>query len=51
MAVTVEARSLYAISELADNPPTDPRDVPFSSIQEPLVLYIARVPGTSGEKI
>lgn len=46
--MTVEARSLAVISELADNPPANLKDVSFQSAQEPLVLYIARVPGTSG---
>ena len=48
MAPVIEARSLAIISQVADNPPANPRDVTFRPTQQPLVLYIARVPGTRG---
>ena len=48
MAPVVEARSLAIISQIADNPPANPRDVTFWPTPQPLVLYIARVPGTRG---
>ncbi|MCJ1477136.1 hypothetical protein MMC13_005807 [Lambiella insularis] len=44
MAPLVVARSLAALTALAANPPHHPRN-PISDIQEPLVLYIARIPG------
>src|SRR5215472_4892448 len=46
MAPTVEADSLSAITSLASNPPLDP-NLPVTR-HEPLVLYIARVPGSRG---
>ncbi|SLM40184.1 hypothetical protein LPUS_10906 [Lasallia pustulata] len=45
MAFPVEARSLSALTNLAANPPRYPRN-PTQNVQEPLVLYIARVPGS-----
>ena len=47
MAVTVEAKSLSALTALAANPPADPGFLSGGSI-EPLTLYIARVPGSRG---
>lgn len=47
MASAVEARSLSALTNLAANPPRYPRN-PTLNVQEPLVLYIARVPGSRG---
>lgn len=49
MAPAVEARSLSSITTLAANPPLYPRN-PTQEIQQPLVLYIARVPGSKGDK-
>ncbi|KAL8952523.1 MAG: hypothetical protein Q9222_001553 [Ikaeria aurantiellina] len=40
----IQARSLSSVIELADNPPSLPNTSP--DIQDPLVLYIARVPGS-----
>lgn len=47
---TVEARSLAAINALAANPPQYPVN-PAEEKQEPLTLYISRVPGTRGEPL
>ncbi|KAK2594479.1 hypothetical protein QQS21_007826 [Conoideocrella luteorostrata] len=41
----MEARSLTALNELAANPPQYP-EKPTDEKQEPLTLYISRVPGT-----
>lgn len=49
MAITVEARSLSSITALASNPPQYPRN-PTQQKHDPLVLYIARVPGSKGNK-
>lgn len=43
----IEARSLSAVSGLADDPPTNPKDGP-GPLQDGLILYIARVPGNRG---
>jgi len=43
----VEARSLASLNYLAANPPQYPVN-PTESLQEPLTLYISRVPGTRG---
>ncbi len=48
MAPTIEANSLFDIVKLADDPPLSSSDVNFQTIRTPLVLYIARVPGTNG---
>jgi hypothetical protein len=45
MTQTVEASSLSAITEIASHPPAHPKATSDASIQ-PLVLYIARVPGS-----
>ncbi|KAJ9649005.1 hypothetical protein H2199_000918 [Coniosporium tulheliwenetii] len=45
MTTTVEARSLSSITALAANPPQYPRN-PTQQKHDPLVLYIARVPGS-----
>jgi hypothetical protein len=45
--IQVEARSLAALNNLASNPPQYPRN-PAHGRQEPLTLYISRVPGTKG---
>jgi len=49
MSPVVEARSLSSLTTLAANPPRYPRN-PTQEIQEPLVLYIARVPGSRGKR-
>jgi len=46
MAPTIEADSLSDLTSLASNPPLDP-NLPVTR-HEPLVLYIARVPGSRG---
>lgn len=43
----MEARSLASLNTLAANPPQYP-EKPSEQKQEPLVLYISRVPGTRG---
>lgn len=43
----MEARSLNELILLADNPPQYPES-PAARVQESLVLYISRVPGTRG---
>jgi hypothetical protein len=43
----MEARSLASLNYLAANPPQYPVN-PTESYQEPLTLYISRVPGTRG---
>jgi hypothetical protein len=48
MAEHVEARSLAALNALASNPPQYPTK-PTEKRQEPLILYISRVPGTRGD--
>ncbi|KAM0812000.1 hypothetical protein AB5N19_14317 [Seiridium cardinale] len=45
MAEYVEARSLASLNALANNPPQYPTN-PTEKKQEPLTLYISRVPGT-----
>jgi len=50
MPPAVEARSLSSVTTLAANPPLYPRN-PTQEIQQPLVLYIARVPGSKGDRI
>ncbi|KAI0142119.1 hypothetical protein BJ166DRAFT_94260 [Pestalotiopsis sp. NC0098] len=45
MAEHVEARSLASLNSLAGNPPQYPTN-PTEKKQEPLTLYISRVPGT-----
>ncbi|KAF3010278.1 hypothetical protein E8E14_003212 [Neopestalotiopsis sp. 37M] len=45
MAEYVEARSLASLNSLASNPPQYPTN-PTEKRQEPLTLYISRVPGT-----
>ena len=49
MAPTVLAGSLANIIELADNPPERLPQNASELVQQPLTLYIARVPGSSGE--
>ena len=49
MPPAVEARSLSSLTTLAANPPLYPRN-PTQEIQQPLVLYIARVPGSKGDR-
>ncbi|KAF1979965.1 hypothetical protein BU23DRAFT_549133 [Bimuria novae-zelandiae CBS 107.79] len=44
-APAIEARSLSTLTSLASNPPSYPRN-PTHVRNEPLVLYIARVPGS-----
>lgn len=48
MPSVVEAGSLAGVINLADNPPTYLQDRALPIVQEPLVLYIARVPGSRG---
>ncbi|KAI9692675.1 MAG: hypothetical protein M1820_009469 [Bogoriella megaspora] len=45
MSSTVEAGSLSSLTTLASNPPQYPRN-PTETVRSPLVLYIARVPGS-----
>lgn len=47
MATQIEARSLASLNYLAANPPQYPHN-PAGERQEPLTLYISRVPGTRG---
>lgn len=44
----MEAKSLTALNTLAGNPPQYPIN-PAQERQDPLVLYISRVPGTRGK--
>jgi hypothetical protein len=46
-SMAVEAKSLSSLTALASNPPAYPRN-PTHVKHEPLVLYIARVPGSKG---
>lgn len=46
---TKEALSLSDLNILASNPPQYP-EKPHEDKQEPLVLYISRVPGTRGRR-
>ena len=48
IAPAIQANSLADVVELADNPPQDPRAPVSRQAQEPLMLYIARVPGSKG---
>lgn len=49
MAQTVAARSLASLNNIADAPPLHP---PMQlQGEEPLILYIARVPGSRGLKL
>ena len=48
MAPVVEAKSLSSVLELAADPPLDPRSNATQEALDPLVLYIARVPGSRG---
>ena len=49
MAPAVLAGSLATIIELADNPPERLPQSANQLVQQPLTLYIARVPGSRGE--
>ena len=49
MAPAIAAGSLSSVLQLAENPPLNPRDNALLEVQHPLVLYIARVPGSKGE--
>lgn len=49
MAPIVEAKSLSEVVALAANPPADLEGEYTKGSQEPLVLYIARVPGSKGQ--
>ncbi len=44
----IQAKSLSNVVHLADNPPASP--VVSLESEEPLVLYIARVPGSPGSE-
>ena len=48
MANPVQAGSLASVIDLADNPPDQPLHSLTADLQQPLVLYIARVPGSHG---
>ena len=50
MAHTVHASSLATVVDLADNPPKDLPNYMISDVEaaQPLILYIARVPGSRG---
>lgn len=47
MTTIVEARSLSTVLSIADDPPSNPRNG-VGLLQDQLVLYIARVPGSRG---
>jgi hypothetical protein len=51
MAPLVEARSLSEVVALAANPPAELEIIGARRSQEPLVLYIARVPGSKGKLV
>lgn len=46
MAKPIQAGSLAPVIDLADNPPDQPLHGSVGDLQQPLVLYIARVPGS-----
>ena len=48
MAGPILAGSLASVIDLADNPPKQPLHGSAEDLQQPLVLYIARVPGSHG---
>ena len=48
MAAPILAGSLASVIDLADNPPKQPLHSLADDLQQPLVLYIARVPGSHG---
>jgi hypothetical protein len=48
MVPNIEANSLSDITQIASNPPKYPRN-PTENQRQPLTLYIARVPGSSGK--
>lgn len=48
MAKPIQAGSLATVIDLADNPPDQPLHSLTGDLQQPLVLYIARVPGSHG---
>ncbi|KAL8797554.1 MAG: hypothetical protein Q9195_000371 [Heterodermia aff. obscurata] len=45
MTIAIEAKSLSTVLSIADDPPKNPRDG-AGLVQEQLVLYIARIPGS-----
>ena len=49
MARAVRAGSLATVIDLADNPPERLYHGLLQDVQQPLTLYIARVPGSRGE--
>lgn len=51
MAAPVQAGSLASLIDLAENPPDHPLHSLTDDLQRPLVLYIARVPGSHGMSI
>lgn len=48
MSEPILAGSLASVIDLADNPPDQPLHSLTKDLQQPLVLYIARVPGSHG---
>ena len=48
MAPAVEAGSLATVIDLANSPPEHLQYSPAIGVQQPLILYIARVPGSKG---
>lgn len=48
MAKPIQAGSLASVIDLADNPPDQPLHGLTADLQQALVLYIARVPGSHG---
>ena len=44
----IQARSLVDVVDLADNPPLHYQHNALLKKEEPLVLYVARVPGSRG---
>ena len=50
MTAAIEAKSLSTVLSIADDPPKNPRDG-AGLLQEQLVLYIARIPGSRGMRL
>ncbi len=48
MPSIIHAGSLADVISLADNPPQEHQNRLLPNVQQPLVLYIARVPGSKG---
>lgn len=48
MAKPIQAGSLATVIDFANHPPDEPLHSSAGDLQQPLVLYIARVPGSHG---